>query len=246
MSQLQVMQIGNGGGFDFDQVSSSFIIKHKQTYILVDCGFNVLNKLKAISEEDGVDYISLIDTVCITHTHEDHIANLMSLIYYRYFVLGKTTTVLAGTDSIRGQLKSYLTLCNTEFKSGQIISTDMVYVKNAHTRIDEVVISPTPTFHPGVRCTGFQFFTMNSQKSITISGDTKATFDFEQQVTKTINDTSHLTFSDAVVFHDFSTWDNISQNVHACALDIETEYSNDFKKLLTFYHDAKPFARQWV
>lgn len=97
---MKVMQIGSGSGFNFDAISSSFLIQADTYYILVDCGFNVLNKLQTIGKEDTVDYIKNISTVCITHLHEDHISNLMSLIYYRYFMYGLQTCIVIGKLSI--------------------------------------------------------------------------------------------------------------------------------------------------
>lgn len=116
---MQVMQIGSGAVFDFDAISSSFLISTNNDYILVDCGFNVLNKLKSISKEDTIDYIKSINTVCITHLHEDHIGNLMSLIYYRYFMCGLKTNIVVGNLDLRTKLEIYFDPCTTEFRVGK-------------------------------------------------------------------------------------------------------------------------------
>jgi len=242
---MQVMQLGNGGGFNFDQTSSSFLIKHEETLILVDCGFNVINKLNAMKTEDTVDYLRGINAVCITHMHEDHIANLMSLVYYRFFMMGKTTSIMAGTEEIRNSLRGYLKPCNQQLRSGQVVPTEMFHINQPH-QIDNINIAATSAYHPGISATGFIFYTRDTPKTIVISGDTKATFHLEEDVTVHAAIHNKGSFEHIKVFHDFSNWDNVSQNVHACASDIASEYSDKFKEILTYYHDAKPFTRQWL
>jgi len=243
-NKLQVMQLGNGGGFDFDKTSSSFLIKHEQTLILVDCGFNVMNTLMTVGKRDSIDYIKNIDAVCITHVHEDHIGNLMSLVYYRYFMLNKQTTIIAGTPEIRKTIQNYLEPCTYEYKSGQKIYIGMTIIKSPDI-VKNLVIKPTPAFHPGVSATGFMFYPVTKGNTIVISGDTKATFTLEDTVKAHATAYCSKGLNNIKIFHDFSNWDNVSQNVHACASDIASEYSDKFRELLTYYHDNSPFILKW-
>ena len=240
-NKIQVKQIGNGSGFDFDQVSSSFLVKHKDTIVLVDCGFGVLNKLKTL--EDG-KYLENLDAVCITHMHEDHIGNLMSLIYWRYFMLKKHTVIIIGSTAVKLDLDEYLRPCTSEFKSGQVIGAEMYNIQITLYNTD-LQIGNTPIFHPGIEGSGFKFYLKEHSNTVVISGDTKATFKLEE----TVRDHAKVHCSNLLatidVYHDFNHWDNVSQNVHACESDIATEYSDEFRSILKYYHTGKEFSQEW-
>jgi len=240
------MQLGNGGGFDFNSVSSSFIVRHEGHYVLVDCGFNVLNKLKSISLEDEIDYLKNIHTVCITHHHEDHIGNLMSLVYYRYFTYGLQTTIMAGEETTRDWLRNYLSPCQSELKSGLVVLAEMARIVRVSGIYGCLSIQALPANHAVIASCGYSFTPIAPAKFperlVAITGDTKAYYKLEEKLGYLVENEG----TDLTIFHDYSNWDNVSSNVHACATDIGTEYSEEFRKALTFYHDNKPFTRQWL
>ncbi len=120
---MKLYQLGNGGGFDFDQVASSFLIElenGEKEYILFDCGRGVLKKLQKMEEsEETKNIFESLAFVFVSHMHDDHIGELSSLILYRYFVLGKMTTILTN-NKIQENLKQYLELtCSTKFEGSR-------------------------------------------------------------------------------------------------------------------------------
>lgn len=243
MAQVEVLQLGNGGGFDFNKTSSAFLVRCNKTIVLVDCGFGIMDTLKTL---EGGKYIEDIDAVCITHMHEDHVGNLMSLIYYRYFVLDKKTKVMAGDIKIREALRVYLDPCTSELKSGQVVFADMVDIAEVG-RVQDLRVEATPAFHPGIEATGFAFWrSENKSNTVIISGDTKANYALEEFTLMHARIYYDGSLANINVYHDFSNWNNVSQNVHACATDIATEYSAKFIARIKHYHTGEDFISKWM
>jgi len=74
---MEVIVLGNNGPYaDKGGACSSYLIKNKETNILVDCGpGSTANLFKYI---DPVD----LDAIIISHLHYDHLSDLYSLGYY--------------------------------------------------------------------------------------------------------------------------------------------------------------------
>ena len=107
-----VTPIGYGGAFSVNEGNSSFVIRDHATEnnLLVDCGSLVYKNLR----ERGLT--NQIDWVYITHTHEDHIGSLSTLIYENWYVHKKKLKLLCH-PAVRTQLTAYLvTVCNHDYE----------------------------------------------------------------------------------------------------------------------------------
>jgi len=239
VNQLKVKQLGNGGGFDFDKTNSAFIIKQGYTQILFDCGFNIMDRLK----QDDVD-IENINYVFISHTDEDHIGNLKMFIYWRYFMFGKLTNVICNRN-IEDEIRNYLKYMSSELVGCQNTPADMFVIITTfykeHIKIDNIDITLTPCFH-GIIPTSGAIFNWNDNGnynydiSVFISADTKANKQIEE-LTKDCN----------LIYHDFSNWDFVTRNVHACKTDFELEYSEEYRNKAIKYHTGlEDFNSDWI
>ena len=97
---MKIQFLGTGGAFHPKHGSSSALLQFGKT-ILIDCGNDVFAKL--LEQE----LVKSIDYVFITHTHEDHISSLSSLIYYKKLILGETLKIEC-VGSVAKKLKTYL------------------------------------------------------------------------------------------------------------------------------------------
>lgn len=99
---MKIQFIGTGGPFDHKLTNSSALVTIGDKEILIDCGHSVFPALKSKGLEASMDYL------LITHTHDDHVGSLASLILYAYFEHQKTLTLLYPTESFLNHLKGYL------------------------------------------------------------------------------------------------------------------------------------------
>ncbi len=235
---MKIKQLGNGGGFDFDKTNSSFLISNEEetSYVLFDCGYNVMKRLQ--DKEDPID-IEKIDTVIISHMDEDHIGNLKMLIYYRYFNFGKFTKILAG-HLVESQLRDYLKDIESEMIGGMPTETIMFYINQFPIDFPiDYKIDFIKGYHGNISSYGVLI--RDHFSSAFISGDTKANYNIE----KTLNDKINI-HKINYIFHDFSHWDNVTRNVHACETDFELEYSEEFKNMVVKYHTGDEFSNEWL
>jgi len=239
---MKILQLGNGGGFDFDQVSSSFLIKlEKDRYLLFDCGHGIMRRLQELEKEDNAtSIIDKINTVFISHMHDDHIGELSSLILYRYFIYGLQTTVICTNALLEDQLEEYLSYtCKTEFNGCQVRNKKMYFVYPYYSEEKEYSdyeFVPLETYHPGVHSGGLLILDKTDKLGIAITGDTKANANIEETIQKISSKNSDFNF---FIFHDWSLHNEVSRNVHACNDDIEIEYSFYFRKTLIPYHTGE-------
>ncbi|AEQ34349.1 metal-dependent hydrolase [Bacillus phage Bastille] len=76
--------IGRGSAFNTEEGNNSAYFVHEGELILIDCGSNIFDRLKASRMLDVFKRVRVI----ITHTHPDHIGSLGDLIFYNYFKMG--------------------------------------------------------------------------------------------------------------------------------------------------------------
>ena len=97
---MKINFLGTGGAFHPHLGGSSMIMQFGPT-ILVDCGGGVFEKLLEQKLVKDIDYIF------ITHTHEDHISSLSTLIYYKKLLLEQTVKIECPV-AIQSRLEKYL------------------------------------------------------------------------------------------------------------------------------------------
>jgi len=227
---MRVKQLGNGGGFDFDKTNSSFLININHTLVLFDCGYNIMSRLQEFDVIEDIDY------VYISHMDEDHIGNLKMLIYWRYFMLGKSTTIISHF-SLKEDLYKYLKNMNKEYMGCMSVDANMFTIVEP-SQVLSFKLFTTPTNHGDLVCHGAIFVDIEENKSVFISGDTKAMKQIEEFVSK---------YENVLKFHDFSHWDDVTRNVHACETDYNLQYSEEFRKDMIKYHTGdEDFNKDWI
>jgi hypothetical protein len=252
---MKIKQLGNGGAFDYDKTNSSFLIdigtEEKRSLILFDCGYNVYSKLREIEKEDE-NIIKDIDLIWISHLDDDHVGSLKTLIYYRYYILGKETPIIR--NSLESELKNFLSDMNQTMKFGKFIETNILYIVDRpiiHIKNTTYVISETKTFHH-LDCYGLCVKEINNETNeytsiLYISGDTKVcsgTIEALNDIVQSIG-----TLKNYKIYHDYSNWNSYENNVHTCEYDFNKYYlQNDtFKDLeITKYHNNAEFDENWV
>ena len=246
--ELNIEVLGSAGAFDFGETSASFLINYTQEdknyNFLVDCGHNVLKKLK---DKGYMKSHKSIDGVFITHMHFDHIADLEGLIYYNYFVLGKSTNVYVPDYLKEDYNKIFDGKFNYIDEYGNKTWVPMVYVHDLSlTSYDELIpfvefredkdqwdwdklLLTTRVFkanHGNYKAFGFLFgLSSVVSKKILISGDSKANFEILKLVKKLI-DVQNT--KEIVIFHDYSNWDDPIRNIHCCETDFNLVYKELF------------------
>jgi len=239
---MKIKQLGNGGGLDIDQTNSSFLIElATNDYLLFDCGYNIMSALVKLDEDPLDDFkLKYLNKVYISHVHDDHIGNLSTLIYHRYFKLGLITNIMAH-NTVYDDLSFIIDNHNSELKSGVSIYATMIETKNDKlslgSKTNRYFIE---AYHPGSNCYGL-LVTQQGSKSLYISGDTKALTNIENMVSQIEPDADNI-----IMYHDFSTWNAPTRNVHACESDISVEYSSDFSSKLIKYHSGEDFDSSWL
>ena len=249
----KIIQLGNGEGLDFDQTNSSFLIElydknsSENIYILFDCGFNVPKKLI----EEYSELIPKIKYLFISHAHEDHIGGLSSFLHYRRKILKIKEPIFVLSDTIYTNttfIYDYLKLQNTQFeliagKAKSFSIKDLLEEKN-NFDIENVGFSVIKTDHRIIESYGLLIY--DNKKAVFITGDTKANREMKKDV---LNICEELEVPLKFVFHDYSNWNNVNSNPHACDLDLEWEYGDElFGKDVKFikYHDGrKDFIKEY-
>lgn len=247
---MQYIQLGNGGGLDPLMTNSSFLIEvDKDVYLLFDCGFNVMEKLLKLQEEDNRFRVDLIKYVYVSHIHDDHVGNLETLMFYNYFTNNIVITFIAPNEEVYNymQLKLQPKLLHSNrvvnnFKLASIMKlTDTVYkLPNTTNR---AIKRLTETYHGDCQSNGLiiRLRKNTSTHYLVITGDTKASSLLEDEITEMCGGSN-----DIIIYHDLSTWDEPSKNVHACKSEIRREYTEEFQSKLIYYHTgSEDFIDTW-
>mgnify|MGYP002639510413 CR=1 FL=1 len=235
---MKLKQLGNGGGLAFTQTNASFLIERSpNNYLLFDCGYNIMQELVALDKSDDLFLLENLNTVFISHMHEDHIGNLTGLIYHRYFMLNKQTNIVCG-PKVKEALIDYLDLlCSITYKSSKLQSASMYEFSQPSSML---AIEGNHQILPSYgMLLGAQALYKHSN-ALFISGDTKADTNIEKRI-------HHYGLHRTRIYHDFSNWNAPSSNPHMCQSDMEAEYSPEFIAKLNFYHDGRQdFNREWI
>ncbi len=240
---MRVIQLGNGGGLAPEKTNSSFLVNYFQDeLILIDCGFNIMTRLIQ-GEKDGEFEIKNIKHVYITHTHDDHIGNLETLIYWNFFKNDVQMDIYLPCNLIINKFQDMqklkndgkmmpVTLCNIH----KIMATNFTLPGN-------VKFYPVWADHGGMESFGIVLF--NETRNIYISGDTVALPYLEETLTKITG--SNILGDNSILFHDYSEWDDIDKNVHACKTGFDKCYNNVFQDKLIKYHTGNDnFNKEWI
>jgi len=228
---MKIKQIGNGSGLNVNETNSSFLIEANDELLLIDCGFNVPQKLFEMHKNNEID-ITKLKNVFITHGHSDHFGGLETLIFKMYFEYNIVLHIGLPSTECLAQIR----LLNKIYESSSIKSRKLthsfMYANNE--TLKNLSITSFENNHKVIESYGF-IIKDNNLKSIAISGDTKAFCEFEE-----------LSKDCDLIYHDFSKWDCPSRNVHACKSDIEAEYTKEFINRLKFYHNDETFDTKWI
>jgi len=243
---IRLIQLGNGGGLDVNQTNSSFLIEvATNEYLLFDCGFNIMQRLTKLEQQDKDFNISQIKHVFISHTHMDHVGGLETLIFHNYFMHTVQMSIYAAntvtfnfvamvipttyfTGSKEHEISYIERFIDLSDNSSRIIGkSDLTLLKN--------------TYHPCSTSNGIALIKDN--KLLVITGDTKASQLLEKEVLDKEEDWQTI---DTIIFHDYSLWNCPSKNVHACKTDFEAEYTEEFKNKIIKYHTGQKFNEDWI
>ena len=242
-NDLEIMQVGNGGGFDFNKTNSSFLIKIVDSNDKDNFEFLLIDLDKNKDEDFKFE---LLQSVYITHMDDDHTGNLKQLIYYNHFMKNTFTKIYSGIE----KLTTHLDGVNDSLIGG-VVQHDRKYsleifdnrklIKFNKLNVT-LILDLVKGFHGGTESYGCIFRNADSNKCIFISGDTKANKKIEDDLCNILN--GRLS---CLIYHDFSHWDVPSRNVHACKNDFMNEYTDEFKNEANLYHTGNEiFKLDWV
>jgi len=206
-----------GGNDAFSKDNSSFLI-HLPTEdnginILFDCGPSTFEWYKKTKPE--------IDYVFISHTHFDHIGGLEQLIFYRYYVEGKRTSVIVD-GKIGIELMELLKDCNKSYVNGEIEHISIVNFVNKIEISDRFSIGTIEGNHIVKENYGIMVADEHAGSGLIITGDTKASY----KIKKIIKGFLSIGYK-VHIFHDYSTtFNDPANNIHACSKDMKFIYED--------------------
>jgi len=223
---MKIEVLGVGNLFTPHITNTSFLLSDDPTRygdkkFLIDCGYNVFQKLVA-----GNYDIKNIDTVIITHTHPDHVGSLGALIYYRWFMFNKTTEIICGNRVVKYLLAYLESTVFDVLKLGEIRlngRTDCPY-ELIFNNIPTGFMSLFEVQHGNIPAYGIY---LNNEKVI-FTGDTDL-LNPESKIMKNAN----------MIFHDCII-DHYARGVHSNLKDMEISYPKEIgEKILLVHHGKK-------
>ena len=191
---MELSFLGRGSAFNPKEGTTSAYFIEENHLFLIDCGGTTFEKLVMKKSLDKVDDIN----VMITHTHDDHVGSLGSLVLHAYFDLHKTVhLIMPDSTEYINNIKNLLRIFGCKEDIYQIINEEE-YDHKFHTfqRIRYI-----ETDHCDVlQCFGLMFDT--DKGLVYYSGDTrdldllKRIINGKQSIDKLFIDTSSKDFID--------------------------------------------------
>jgi ribonuclease BN (tRNA processing enzyme) len=230
MKNLQLIQLGNGGGLAPEKTNSAFLIhfKYSDTYMLFDCGMNIMSKLLEFEEYNDNFKMSKLSYVFISHIHDDHIGSLETLVNYQKY---KTEMNHFNIFFANTEVSEFIALkkLRKKYECYHINDNTISSLRNIH-------IIPIDGNHNETLSNGLYFIDPVNNDMIYISGDTKATKNIEQTLRENIK---KFKIKKYILMHDYSHWNEPDINPHMCLDNMNKIYSSEFIKLLTMYHTGE-------
>jgi len=244
---MKVIQLGNGGAFDYDQTNTSFLIdvsKDFTNYLLFDCGYSVFSRLRALEIKYSRELIKYTNTIFISHMDDDHIGSLKTLIYYRYFILQETTNIICH-DELKNELKFGIKVDSKKYDIITLEKDCNKIIKSCNRNdLDYIKFKFIKAYHYKT-CYGLMLTEKlgNVTTFLYLSGDTKVSedqIDALNHIHDSIRDgecknDKYL----ALAFHDYSNWNSYDQQVHTCEYDWNKYYVDSKTNELKY-----PFLRK--
>lgn len=128
---LDIRFLGIGGAFDTEEGTASALFKTRGgKYFLIDCGYTSYSKLRKSN------LVGEIDRVFITHTHEDHINGLSTLVYERMFIHNKQT-IIECHETVAPRVKQYLDLCGHP-EDQYVINIGNIFIEDEEISVTKI------------------------------------------------------------------------------------------------------------
>lgn len=239
---MKIKQLGNNGGLGNPTLTNSaFLIdlySDHSEYLLFDCGYNVMARLVEEEENDEHFAISKIKHLVISHKHDDHCGNLETLVYWNHFKNNIQMNIYVACKGLKKTVKdtrkiedNFKTIKAKTYESLTIVGHDSEVVFK-----DDIQMWFYKAYHGAKPAVGIWIGDVSH--SYFISGDTKAH--------KALESHCDGCGPSSLIFHDYSSWDDESKNVHACKTDFEREYTKEFKNKIIKYHTGdQNFNKSW-
>ena len=247
---MKLKQLGNNGGLSATPATnSSFLIdlyEDKTAFLLYDCGYNVLERLIKEEQEDKNFSISNIKYVVISHSHDDHMGNAESLLYWNFFKHNVQMRWAIGDSFIYDRLHDASFLTNpqggiTYKKTWKTMITVLGEVQQIFhsTEDSNIQVMALRGDHGNKDAFGIYVLDNETKQAIIISGDTRPTEVLKKTMEEVPKDYSLL------AFHDVSEWNDI-RNPHATVAGMKSMYGNHIYAKFIHYHTGKRFNSEWV
>lgn len=156
-----------GSALTADQTYSSILIDEN---LLLDCGEGTTQKLIKLN------MINKIETICITHLHNDHIMGIFSLLWYYWIASQRTRPLkITGPPKLEYTIKKILELINTpkdafkfEIQMEELEDIEEIQILNGN----EYKISAVKAEHNPISF-AYRIEKMENGSSLVYTGDTR-------------------------------------------------------------------------
>jgi len=226
--------LGIGGAFDTEEGNASALLTTRGgKKFLIDCGQSSYSKLRKRN------LINNIDKVFITHTHEDHVSGLSTLIYERFYIYNLVTNIEC-TAEVSVYLKNYLKVTGHP-EEQYTINTGNVFIEDEGISITKINTSDYHWPVEGFPNSGLLFhFNIEDDYAVLIySGDINV------PITSLMHpDDYHFVYDkpdNVFIFHDMTSLVH-EQNPHT-HFDLLVPVKEQFKNLFTYHHGADTVSR---